>query len=343
MKKNQSILLVGLALLLGGCTTYKEKFKKGTVANVGFFADSTVTMMSNLDLQMGRKETLLTRRFFAPDEPEEMRLRKLDEKFNRAVKGLVKYSIKIVNIAESASSEEEMIAKYAVYLAQYKEMLITRELYDDASFEQTIAKVREQERFLDALRAGQALLNAVAMDAILNVKELTDAVDVLVEKVDLKIDEEYADVLMYRNILEDEKSDILRAFALIYTAYKTDEPDLSALRESGVIWMPEIIPAGTPTRDELKVIGEHLEARLQAMHRISQEVEPDWNDYLAAQKELRVVSKRVSVMIQRTQIMMLTWVRAHQKMAAGTVDPADWFDIGESTKNLLKAAPSAIL
>ncbi|MEE9368907.1 MAG: hypothetical protein V3V05_08580 [Pontiella sp.] len=130
---------------------------------------------------------------------------------------------------------------------------------------------------------------------------------------------------------------------MIYEAYKTDDPELSALRESGVIWMPEIIPEGTPTREELKVIGEHLEARLNAMHRIRQEVDPDWNDYLDTHKELKLIAKRSMTMVQRTQIMMLTWVRAHQKMAAGVVDPADWFDVGESTKNLLKSAPGAVL
>lgn len=79
------------------------------------------------------------------------------------------------------------------------------------------------------------------------------------------------------------------------------------------------------------------------MYRIHQEVDSDWQDYLDTKKELQLVAKRSITMIQRTQLMMLTWVRAHQRMVAGKVDPADWFDIGESTKNLLKAAPGAVL
>ena len=337
------MMITCAALLLGGCASYNKKFRKGTVANVGFFADSTVTMMSNLDLQMGRNETLLTRRFFDRSEPEEMKLIEQDEKFQATLRGLVKYSIKIVNIAESASTEEEMIAKYADYLTQFRDAMLEHELLDAQNFDHTLETVREQETFLEALRSGQSLLNAVAMHAILNIEELTDAADVLVEKVHLKIDEEYEDIVLYRHILEDEKSDILRAFAIIYTAYKTDEPELSALHESGVIWMPEIIPEGTPTRKELAAIGEHLESRLNAMDRIHQEVDPDWQDYLDTKKELQIVAKRSMTMIQKTQIMMLTWVRAHQRMAAGTIDPADWFDIGESTKNLLKAAPGTVL
>jgi len=331
------------ALLLGGCASYNKKFKKGTVADIGFFADSTVTMLGGLDLQMGRNEALLTRRFFDRSEPEELKVMELDQQFQATIASLVEYSIKIVDIAESGVTEEEMIAKYADYLTQFRDHMQEHGLVEVEKFDHTLATVREQEKFLDALRKAQPLLNAAAMDAILNIDELITAIDALVDKVELKIDDEYEDIVRYRHILEDEKSDILRAFEIIYAAYKTDEPELSALRESGVIWMPEIIPEGIPTREELSKVGEHLEARLDAMHRIHQEVDPDWNDYLDTQKELKLIAKRSMTMVQKTQIMMLTWVRAHQKMAAGTIDPADWFDIGESTKNLLKAAPGAVL
>ena len=42
-------------------------------------------------------------------------------------------------------------------------------------------------------------------------------------------------------------------------------------------------------------------------------------------------------------LIFLTWVRAHQNMSAGMVSEADWFDIGETTKSLIKGAPSAVL
>ncbi|MEE9368906.1 MAG: hypothetical protein V3V05_08575 [Pontiella sp.] len=49
------------------------------------------------------------------------------------------------------------------------------------------------------------MLNAAAMDAILNIDELIDAINVLVDKVGLKIDEEYTYIVRYRKVLEDEK------------------------------------------------------------------------------------------------------------------------------------------
>lgn len=338
------LIIICAAALLGGCTTYKQKFGKGTVADIGFFADSTVTMMGSLDLQMGRNEALLTRRFFNMEDSEEQAVVKLDTEFQATLHGLMEYSIKIVSIAESGRGDLEMVEAYADYLDQFRETMLEHELIDSSSFDRTVRDVREQEHFLNALRTAQPLLNAVAMNSILSVDELQDAVMVLVKKVDLKIDEEYADIARYRSTtLENEKSDILKAFEIIYTAYRAEEPELSALRESGVIWTPEIIPEGRPSREDLGKIGDHLEARMNAMHRIHQEIEPDWNDYLETQRELKTITKRSMTMIQQTQIIMLTWVRAHRKMADGTSDPADWFDIGESTKALLKTAPRAVL
>ena len=340
--KNMIFILSAISLL-SGCATYKAKFGKGTVANIGFFADSTVTMMSALDLQQGRNEALLSRRFFDRTEAEEQRVIELDQRFQVTINNLMNYSIKIVSIAESTKEETDMIASYADYIEQFKGDMLELNLVDNESFDQALAEVRGQETFLDALRMAQPLLNAAAMDAIMNVNELMKAIDALVAKVEGKIDAEYDDITRYRYILKDEKSDILKAFEIIYGAYKSDEPDLTALKESRIVWVPELVPEGRPTREELKAIGEHLETRLNAMHRVHQEVDPDWQDYLNTHKELKTIAKRSKSMIQEVQIVMLTWVRAHKKMAAGTVDPADWFDVGDSTKALLKSAPGAIL
>ena len=116
------------------------------------------------------------------------------------------------------------------------------DLVDVERFDEVLAEVREQEKFLDALRMAQPLLNAAVMNSIMNVNQLTREIDAVVDKVELKIDKEYEDVARYRKILTDEKADILKAFEIIYAAYRTDEPDLSALKESRIIWMPELVP-----------------------------------------------------------------------------------------------------
>ena len=55
--------LILLSVALSGCATYKSKFHSKQVANIGYFADSTIAMMGDLDLTVDREDTLLVRRF----------------------------------------------------------------------------------------------------------------------------------------------------------------------------------------------------------------------------------------------------------------------------------------
>jgi hypothetical protein len=337
-----------IAFLLSACSTpepatKRSKFKGYRSSDIAFFSDNTMTMMSNLNLQMGRNETLLTRRFIDRTAPEEQRMIQLDRQFQNTIRGLVDYSVKIVNISLSDRTQEEMIEQYGNYLMGFRDAALRDQPEKAAIFDRIIEEVREQDSLFNALKTAHPILHSSIMDAILDIEDMVDAINVVATKVDDQIEEEYADIRRYRKILEDEKSSILSAFTVIYSAYKTDEPELSELKKTGVIWTPEIIPDGVPTRDNLNEIGEHLSRRLQAMHTVYNEINPDWIDYLNTHAELRSVTKRTMDRIQQTQIIMLTWIRAHKKMADGVTNPADWFDFGGTTKKLLSTGTDAIL
>jgi len=154
--------------------------------------------------------------------------------------------------------------------------------------------------------------------------------------MDMKIDKEYADIIRYQQKMEDEKSRILTAFEILYDAYRTDKPDLSKLIESGAIWLPEIIPQGRPTKKELQKIVKHLQSRLDALHTIQQEIQPYWEDYRATHRELDDLTDKTVDQVKNVRLILLVWVRAHQKMATGKVDPAEWFDINDIPANLFR-------
>jgi hypothetical protein len=343
MKSIVPILLAVATAVTSGCASYKKNFQSTTVVNIGSFADSTITLLSDLDLTMSREETLLVRRFIDESAPEEQLVIQFDDQLKKDVGNMVRYSIEIVNIAESDLTETNKIYRYADYLVSFRDGLIEKHGVNLPIFDQTIEDVMAQTEFLEALRKAQPLLNAAVMAAALDVDELIDAIEALTRKVDNRIDEEYADIIRYRAKLEREKFDILTAFEIIYDAYRLDEPNLGALRDSGVIWTPEIIPEGRPTRDDLKNIGEHLHARLQALDIVQNEMQPNWEDYMATHKELDAIGDQTIQNAHEARIPMLTWVRAHQKMTSGMTDPAGWFDVGEVTKSLIKSAPGALL
>lgn len=342
MKFNLACTSILLLFVLSGCATFNEKFKAKSVPHIGLFADSTVTMMSDIDLRLTRDETVLVRRYLSRDEPEETHARKLDEELQETIENLVTYSIDIVNIAETTTSETNKVAIYADYITGFRDEMLAEGRIELENFDSTIQKIREQETFLKALREAQPLLNAAIVRTAVRVDTLIDAVDAVALKIDMKIDADYADIIQYRKTIKREKFDILTAFELMYQVYHNDEPDLRKLRESGVIWDPKIIPEGAPTREDLGVLVRHLEARLDALHAVQEEINSDWEDYMAIHRELNSANDKTVQGVKKSRMLLLTWVRAHQKMAAGTTDPADWFDLGEVTKDLLKKAPGAI-
>lgn len=343
MKTHTLILLATATTLFCGCTTYKKKFKNATTANIGFFADSTITMLSDQDMAITREEMLLVRRFFDKDAPEELRVEELNDEFKKIIKRLVRYSIEIVNIAETDQPEINKIEAYADYISQFREGMLEYGIIDSSAFDDTIREVREQTEFLIALRKAQPLLNVAIMEAAIEIDSLIEAIDTLSEKIDGRIDEDYEDIIRYRQKIEREKFDILTAFEIIYDAFRDDDPRLTSLRESGVIWMPGILPEGRPERTDLENIGEHLKARINAFAAVQATLQPDWDDYLSAHIELDRVTDKSIAGAKRARILLLTWVRAHQKMASGKVAPAAWFDIGTVSKQLITAAPASLL
>lgn len=340
--KIQLLGLLALAVGLNGCATYKSKFNNKQVANIGYFADSTIAMMGDLDLTVDREDTLLVRRFIDMESPEVREVSKWNTSLKLDLTDMVGYSIELVNFAESDETEEERIQHYADYVAQYRDTIKDYEKIDTAGFDKTIAEVRKQETFLAAVRTAQPLFNAATMEASLKVDRLVAALDKLAKKIDAEIDREYSDIIQYRSKLEREKFDILTAFEIVYDAYRKDDPELSALKASRVIWTPEIIPEGRPTQEDLREIGDHLHRRMEALNSVQQEVKPNWEDYLATHKELNAFADNAARNAQKSRIVLLTWIRAHQKMASGTVDPADWFDVGDITKQLIKNSPQLL-
>lgn len=329
--------------LLGGCTSYKKKFHNKTIANIGYFTDNTITMLSDLDLRIKQEDTLLVRRFINLSAPEEKQLSALNDDLERGLENIVRYSIEIVNIAESDTTEIHKVQLYADYLVTFRESIVATKKVDLDLFKNTIEQVREQTEFIEALRKAQPLLNAAIMAGALQINTLTQTIEILSQKVDTRIEIEYADIIRYRTKLDHEKSALLSAFETLYEAYQNTPPDLTKLRKSGVFRNPEILPKERPSHKDLQKIAAHLEERMEKLLWMQKAIQPNWNDYLATHQELDKLTDKTIRSAHHTRIILLIWMRTHQNMVAGKMADAEWFDLGETTKQLIKNAPNAIL
>lgn len=334
-------------VLLGGCSSvkkqYHEKFENKTVPSTARFADSTIAMLGNLKLQFTPDDAVLVKRFVDREAPEEQHAKALHDDMLHGISSIVWYSVELVDINESALTEAERVALYADYLSRFRERLVSKGRITAEKFDATLETVRGQEFFVEALRTAQPMLNTLISDGALLIGDLIDAVNALSLALSDRIDADYARIIHYRKTLEHEKFDILEAYEIIYEAYRSDSPNLSKLIESGVMWDADLVPEGEASMEDLEKIGEHLRRRLTALRAVQQEVEPDWEAYLEVHAELDHVARVIIDDARRARVLMLTWIKAHHSLAQGTIQEAEWFDIEELSKDLIKSAPDAIL
>jgi len=325
-----------LLFVLSGCATINKKFISGTKANIGFFADNTIAILSDVDLSIKRNEAVYSRRYYDENGSDEKRMMALNNNMQIALYNIVDYSVSLVNLAETISTEKEKVAAYGDLLLRFKKDFLYGNVMTSEQFDADIKDIKSQPDFLSALRSAQPIISEAVIGSILELKELTEAIETVSDKMDAKIDNEYADIIRYQQKMEDEKSLILAGFEIIYDGYRTGSPDLSKLKESGVIRIPELIPKGPPTRKDLQAIEKHLQARLDTLHTIQQEILPYWEEYRATHRELDDLTDKTVDQVKDVRLKLLVWVRAHQKMATGVVDPAKWFDLNDVPVHLFR-------
>lgn len=347
MNRLNIIPFISVVLLVSGCTsmrkTYHEKFENKTVPSTARFADSTIAMLGNLDLQFKPDDAVLVKRFVDYTAPEEIHAKELHDDMLHGISSIVWYSVELVDINEAGQNEADRVVMYGAYLKKFRARLVEKGRCSGEVFDQTLEAVLKQETLLEALQSAQPLLNTLITDGALLIGELIDSVTTLSVALSARIDADYEKIIHYRKTLEREKFDILEAYEIIYEAYRSGSPDLTKLRASGVIWDADIVPEGEPTMEDIEKIGEHLRLRLTALRTVQQEIEPDWEEYLAAHQELDLLARKVNGDARRTRVLMLTWIKAHHSLTQGTIQAAEWFDINQLGTDLIKSAPKAIL
>ena len=173
--------------------------------------------------------------------------------------------------------------------------------------------------------------------------EIYDAAEALEKQLDNRIDEEYAEVIRYQQSHNREKYLVLTGLNDLYDAYQNDESAFKRLIQSDAIRSNKLIPRGVPTEAELSQLAQHLLNRLEVMHKIWQEIEPDWQLYRKTHRELDENHIKVLEDANRLRITMIVWLRAHQKMAAGITNPAEWFNVEDAPTELFKLGTKAVL
>ena len=336
------LFLLYLMLALSACAAIKGKFTPKTQANVSIFADTTISMLSKADLGFEKNEAIYVREFYDYEAEEEKRLFKNVAESRIFFRGIVKYSLELVVITETHDTAADQIKAYADYISSFDDTFVNKLGLEKDYYAKVIEEVRAQEEFMDALKKAQPLIYGASRYTYAILDEINNDIEALARKLDSKIDERYAEVIRYQKALETEKYAVLRALEEIYLTYKGDPGAFDRLIKSGAILKKEIIPKDRPSDEDLSQIAEHLATRLQRMHLIGTEIQPDWEDYRATHRELDRLQIQAIERVSTARLVMLIWLRAHQKMAAGVQSPAEWFNINDLPAQLFQMGTKAI-
>jgi hypothetical protein len=331
-------LLAGTLLLLCACASVKtvsQKFTPHTKANVGIFADQTISMLSDSDFGFSRNETLYTREFFDLHGQEEKDVRAYREETKDFFIRIIKYSLDLVLIAETKETAQERVAAYTKRVTNMNKDVLKKLEVSPDRYDNIKKQVADSEEFLDALRVGQPIINAAGRYLHQILDRSDTAIDVLSDKIDKKIDDEYAEVIRYQAALEKEKYNILRSLAYLYGAYKGNMEAYAKLSSSESIFRKDLIPDPPPSDEDLSKIAEYLQSRLSTLHVVENEIQSDWVIYRASHRELDTLIDKAKRENTRARMILLVWLRAHQKMASGVLNPAEWYDIKSLAPQLI--------
>ena len=136
-----------LAVAFSGCATTAAKFRGTTKADVGFFADQTMTMLAQADFAFTRDELVYTREFYNPDGEDEKRAFALQEEVADLFKKIIVYSLDLVVIYETHDTDAKRIAAYADNLKKPEEEMLRKLGLPRETWDEVVAQVRSQSSF----------------------------------------------------------------------------------------------------------------------------------------------------------------------------------------------------
>ncbi len=345
--KTLSILALCL-LVVAGCA----KFTKQQSENIAPFSTQTISMIGGLERNLSKSQEIYLRRidsYVGEEGAPTERIINLQKQVDDMLTAITVYSIQIVTISEQSISENKkanLLADVLEALQEYvlNDPYIKNAVLNEQANQELIAKVRQSEDYLGALRMLSPSINEFSAHAGLVLDEL--------EKERKKLQNIYAEAIdvKYGRALEMEV--VLRAIrnrqydtmiAAVNYRNTHDPAYIDEMRKQAVIHVKKVIKNKKKLSDEeLRLIHDITTDRLSTLNEKDKYLSPDIEDYHASHRELQAISDKKEAAIRESRHAFIVWARAYQRMAAGKTDPAEWFDISDSGTLLFGAARRAV-
>jgi hypothetical protein len=326
---------------LSGCASMQGKFSSTNTENLGPFASQTIAVVGESDFGFTEQRAVYIREYLP--EKEYAEFLEHSEASDALFTAIINYSMNIVNLSESGATNAERVNGYADYVAGFRKEAITTLGGTSDDQQALVAKIREADDYLDALRTAQPLINAVQRYGETQLADIEKSTTQLAVMTEAGIEDEYATLVEYTELLEGKRNEILLALQRIYQYESGDTEALQLLSDSNITRSMKQPLGKNPSEEKLRALESHLISRLESLSAVAKTIEPDWAQYRQTHEELDRLHAKVLAEIRHARLSLLSWGRAHRLMAEGKTDPAEWFSLSTATGALLKAGKNAVL
>lgn len=298
-----------------GCATMKKKFSGSESVNMTPFAENTLLLLSELDYGLPPEDIAVVQKYVDLEDPDLKNLQSLVAIQRTFLKGIVSYSIKIVNLGESNLNDQQQATAYHEYLRSLVEWFIetgqdrgspTREEY-----KAVLEKVSKSTDLLSALRSAQPLILRFNEINLALAQEIARVKGKVVENTLGRIDREYEGTIGLALAVHQRKERLAKSL------------QKEMKKEDGA---------------SLKQIARQYE-EADALSRV---VADNVTAYLSAKSLIGRVVKNHDDMVRRGGKTIYLWTNAHKKMASGLKNPAEWFPLAD-VSTLVGAAKKSVL
>ena len=342
----QAILTVCFLMLLAGC----DKFVRHESENLAPFAQQTIDLIGTLEYSLDDAEVLYLRDIedYIDVEDPYGRYFKLENQVQNMLVALVAYSMQIVAISEQNISDNKKANRLADVVLELVDLVREDEVVvnpdrDDEKNQEVIARVRQSEDYLEALRLLLPLINEVSAHAGRVLDELLIEKNKVALLTDAAIDKKYGAVIELHQEMRATKDDMFRTLInLSQYSVTRDTAYLEKMKSYGMF----SVMAATENKKSLstKQLAQLHKAVTEELRLVNEnyaQMMPDVREYQESHRELLKMVASKEDAISEARLTFVVWSRAYQKMAGGKEDPAEWFDISDTGELLFGAAKKA--
>jgi hypothetical protein len=336
------ILFVFIALISSACSTFNGKFEQTHQINLAPFSENVAIMANELEYGFDKIRSLHSKWYFDLDSQKMKRLINLEKLVTQEIHFIVDYSSHIVYLSESNKPMIEKTTELSRYVKQMytryqnsKTLVLTEE--QKTTF---IENIKKQDNFLSALQAAQPFINELARYATRLLDQLKKAEKDVAYFQYAKIDSENKHLKKLIQSLNRNEAELSNAIVLLNNYKSGSKSDFNKFKKSKILSAQSIIQSKKSlSKNQVGLLKKHLLNELTENTNYFKQVEPAYDRYIMAQQELLRLVTEHDAEIRKTRLVFITFASAHRKMSSGIVKPAEWFDIKEAPKLLLKLLP----